>query len=92
MFPALESNRPPTMDTESLASFFGWCTVVHVAIYLLTVVSLFFFRKTAMKINARIFGISEDDVATMTFQYVGNFKLATTVLAFAPYVALRLMS
>jgi len=46
----------------------------------------------ALRINARIFLISEEDVSRVSFQYVGAYKLAITVLCFVPYVALKIMS
>ena len=77
---------------DALAEFFGWCTVINIGIYLLTVVSLTLFRGMALRINVRIFLISEEDVSRMSFQYVGAYKLAITVLCFVPYVALKIMS
>ncbi len=40
----------------------------------------------------RIFSISEENVSRVSFQYVGAYKLAITILCFIPYVALKLMS
>ncbi len=77
---------------DTLAEFFGWCTVINFGIYLLTVVSLMLFRGMVLRINARIFAISEEEVARLSFQYVGIYKLAITVLCFTPYVALKIMS
>lgn len=79
-------------DFDTLATFFGWCTVVNIGIYLLTVVALAIFRNLAYRINARIFGISEPEVAHITMQYIGHYKLAITVLCFVPWVALKIMS
>ena len=77
---------------DTLAEFFGWCTVINIGIYLLTVVGLMLFRGMALRINARIFSISEEYVARVSFQYVGAYTLAITVLCFVPYVALKAMS
>ena len=81
------------MDSiDALAEFFGWCTVINIGIYLLTIVSLTLFRGMALRINARIFSISEEYVSQVSFQYVAAYKLAITVLCFVPYVALKVMS
>lgn len=77
---------------DTLAEFFGWCTVINFGIYLLTVVSLTLFRSMVLRMNARMFSISEEDVARVSFQYVGAYKLAITLLCFVPYVALKIMS
>jgi len=77
---------------EAWTSFFGWCTVINIGIYLITVIALAAMRSFAYRINARIFRISEEDVARITFQYVGAYKLAITVFCFAPWLALKLMA
>jgi len=77
---------------DTLSAFFAWCTVINIGIYLLTVVALRAFRGLALRINAGIFAISEEDVARVSFQYVGHYKLAITVLCFVPYVALKIMT
>ena len=77
---------------EALAEFFGWCTVINIGIYIFTVVSLTLFRGMVLRINARIFLISEEDVSRVSFQYVGAYNLAITILCFVPYLALKIMS
>ena len=77
---------------EAWAEFFGWCTVINMGLYLLTVAVLASMRDLAARINARIFKLSEEDVLRGAFQYVGNYKLAITLLCFVPWLALKLMS
>jgi hypothetical protein len=77
---------------ESLTTFFGWLTVVNVGIYILTALGVVAFRKLMVSMNTRMFGISEEHVMATAFAYVGNFKLAIILLAFAPWLALTLMA
>lgn len=77
---------------ETWTSFFGWCTVINIGIYLIAVTALAAMRSWAYRINGNIFRISEEDVARITFQYIGAYKLAITVLCFAPWLALKLMN
>lgn len=79
-------------DLQTWTTFFGWCTIINMGIYLITVTALAAMRTWAYRINASIFRISEDDVARTTFLYVGLFKLAITVFCFAPWLALKLMA
>ena len=79
-------------STSILAEFFGWCTIVGIGIYLLTIGGVTLFRGLTIRINAKIFSISEDDVSRISFQYVGAFKLLLTLLFFVPYVALKIMA
>ena len=80
------------ISVAALAEFFGWCTIINLGIYLFTVIALILFRDMAFRINARIFSISQKDVARVSFQYVGAYKLAITMLCFVPWVALKIMS
>lgn len=77
---------------QTWTAFFGWLTIVTIGIYLITVVALGLMRGFAYRLNARIFGISEEEVGNTTFRYVGAFKLLITVFCFAPWLALKLMS
>jgi hypothetical protein len=80
------------IDAAALTAFFGWLTIVNIGIYLLTVVALATMRGFAYRTNAKIFGISEEEVAKTTFKYVGAYKLLITVFCFAPWLALKLMA
>ncbi len=77
---------------NTATAFFGWCTVINIGIYLLTIIGVTVFRGLLVRVNIRIFSISEEDIMKMSFQYLGHYKLAITVLCFVPYVAFRLMS
>ena len=77
---------------DTLATFFGWCTVINLGIYFFSVAGVTLFRGTVLWINTRIFAISEEDVARVSFQYVAAYKLAIIILFFTPYVALKIMS
>jgi hypothetical protein len=77
---------------DALAEFFGWCTVINLGIYFLTVISMALFRGLIQRINTRVFSIKAEDVSRLSFQYVGAYKLAVIILCFVPYVALKIMS
>ena len=77
---------------DTWTSFFGWMTIVNIGIYLITVIALMLMRGFAYRMNARLFKISEADVAKETFRYIGFYKLAITVFCFAPWLSLKLMA
>ena len=76
---------------DTLTTFFGWCLVLNIGIYLLTVVSLTLAGDLSYKVNAKIFGISKEAFTPLVVQYLGHYKLAITMLFFVPWVALKLM-
>ena len=79
-------------EFHSWTTFFGWLTVINIGIYLITVIAVTLLRGFAYRTNAKIFRISEEEVAKTTFKYVGAYKLLITVFCFAPWVALKLMT
>jgi hypothetical protein len=77
---------------ETWTTFFGWLTVVNIGIYLLTLVALMGMRSWVHKMNAKMFGIGEEEVANTSFKYIGAYKLLIAVFCFAPWLALKLMA
>jgi len=77
---------------QAWTTFFGWLTVVNIGIYLLTVGALAAMRSFVHRTNAKMFGISEEEVANTSFKYVGAYKLLITVFCFAPWLVLKLMA
>ena len=79
-------------NLETWTAFFGWLTIVNLVIYVITAGGVTLMRGFMLRMNSRMFGIDEADVARIAFQYVGAYKLLITVFCFAPWVALKLMA
>ncbi|NIS90378.1 MAG: hypothetical protein GTN98_09915 [Woeseiaceae bacterium] len=79
-------------ELDTWTAFFGWMTIVNLGIYVISVFALWVMRDFVYRMNARMFGISEDEVARTSFKYVGAYKLLITVFCFAPWLALKLMA
>ena len=77
---------------ETWTAFFGWCTVINIGIYILTAAGVTLTRGLVYRINGRLFNLSEQDIARVSFQYVAAYKLMITVFCFVPWLALKLMS
>ena len=73
-------------------SFFGWCAVINIVIYLIAVSAITIFGDFGIRLNARMFKLSEDAVRLMSVQYIANYKLAITMLAVVPWLALKIMA
>ena len=77
---------------ETLAEFFGWCSVINTGILAFTAIILMVGRKSLAAIHAEMFGMNESGLSSVYFQYLGNFKIAILILNLVPYVALKLMA
>ena len=79
-------------NPQAWTAFFGWMTIVNLGIYFLSVTLLWLMRDFVHRMNARLFAISEQDVAKAVFAYIGAYKLLITVFCFAPWLALKLLA
>jgi hypothetical protein len=80
------------MNVETLTTFFGWCTVINLGIFLVAAIKIMVMRDWASKIHAKMFKIDEESVRQMYFQFLALYKIAFVTLNLVPYVALKIMS
>ena len=78
------------MNPQAWTAFFGWLTIVNIGIYTFSILMLWLMRGFVYRINAKMFGISEDEVAKTLFKYIGAYKLLIAALCFAPWLTLTL--
>lgn len=76
---------------ETMTLFFGWCSVLNIGILTITTILLIVFKNPISNIHSKMFGISNTDVVTEYFKYLGNYKIAIIVFNIAPYISLRIM-
>ena len=73
------------------ATFFGWATLINMALLLIAVLAIIFLRCPIAKIHNRLFGMSESELSSLYFQYLANYKLLVIIFNFVPYLALKMM-
>jgi hypothetical protein len=77
-------------NAQAWTSFFGWLTIVNMGIYTFSVLMLWLMRGLVYRMNATMFGVSEEEVAKTVFKYVGAYKLIIAAFCFAPWLTLKL--
>jgi hypothetical protein len=80
------------MTIDQLAAFFGWAAVINISLLVFSTVALLALRGPITRVHARLFGLNEQDLGRAYFQYLAQFKVATIVVALAPYLALRIIA
>ncbi len=76
---------------DLMTAFFGWCLVISIGVYVIAATAYWLMQSFANRMNAKIFGITEQRVAEVTFSYLAAYKLAMTVLFFTPWLALKIL-
>ena len=77
-------------NPQAWTAFFGWLTIVNMGIYVISVITLWLMRDFTYRMNARMFGISEEEVGKTVFKYIGAYKLLIAAFCFAPWLTLKL--
>ncbi len=75
---------------ETLATFFGWCTVINIGFLLALLVRGVVMRK--LKLAESVFGVSDEEVKTAYMNVFMQYRSAILVLNVTPYIALKIMA
>ena len=73
---------------ETLATFFGWCSVINIGFLLALLLRGVVVRKLAMK----VFGVTTEEVKAAYMNVFLQYRNATLVFSVTPYIALKIMA
>jgi len=79
------------MTVEALTTFFGWCSIINIAVMLLSTLAITLFRAPVVRIHSRTFQVNPDDLPMLYFNYLANYKIAIYMFNIVPYIALKIM-
>ena len=77
---------------EAITTFFGWTTVINVALLVISSLIVITARGAISKIHGQMFGLESADLSRAYFGYVATYKIAVIVFSLVPYIALKLMA
>ena len=77
---------------DTLTTFFGWCTVINLAMLLLATLVLVPMRASISGIHARMFGLEEAEMSRAYVQYLSQDKVARGSFIRFPYIALKMVA
>lgn len=80
------------ISIEVLTTFFGWCSVINVGVLVFTTVVLMLMKDAISSIHAKLFGVNQENLPLIYFEYLGHYKIAILVFNLVPYLALKLMA
>lgn len=79
-------------EIETIGIFVGWCSLINLALLILTSICIVSLRGFVSKIHSKMFGINESDLGPAYFRYLGQYKIAIIGFNLVPYIALKIMS
>ena len=80
------------MELGELMTFLGWCTVLNLGFYLVSVLFVVVFKGLTMRLHSQITGVEVVALPTLYFTFLGHFKLGIILFNLTPYLALKLMT
>jgi hypothetical protein len=79
------------MDIQTLTVFFMWCTILNVALLLLSSLMCICAADWAYRIHSKLFSISRETFNVVIYSFIALYKLLVIVFILIPYVALSII-
>lgn len=79
-----------TIDT--LATFFGWCTVINFTFIILVLLVFSLFHDGIGKIAGSLFGVPKEEAKAAVLHAFMQYRVALVVLNLVPFIALKIMA
>ena len=80
------------MDLVILRTFFAWCTVINLGLYLLSFLVCAFAGDWVYRMHSMWFPMSREAFNLAIYGFIGIYKLFIIVFNVVPYVALVILS
>ena len=80
------------MTLDALTTFLGWCAVINIGVMIVSTFAITAFKQPVIRLHSKMFGLNQEELPAMYFNYLGNYKIAIYILNFVPYIALKIMA
>jgi len=77
---------------ETLTIFFGWCSIINIAMLCAATLMLTTMREFISGIHSKMTGLGQSELSIAYFQYLANYKIAILMLNLVPYIALKIIN
>ena len=79
------------MDIESIRAFFMWCTILNVALLLLSLLFCLCAGDWIYQIHSKWFSISRQTFNVAIYSFLGLYKIFILVFNLIPFIALLIV-
>ncbi len=79
-------------DIDTLTEFFGWCSIINIAMLCIATLMLTLMRDFVSGIHSKMTGLGQSELSVAYFQYLANYKIAILLLNLVPYIALKIIN
>ena len=79
------------MDIQTLTAVFKWCTIINVALLVLTIILLISAPDYIYSMHSELFPISREAFDLTIYGFIGLYKIAFVTFNLVPYLALLIV-
>ena len=79
------------MDIDSITAFFMWCTILNVALLVLSSLICLCAGDWVYRIHSKWFSISRETFNVAFYSFLGLYKVLVFVFILIPYIALLIV-
>ncbi|MHC4207679.1 MAG: DUF6868 family protein [Planctomycetota bacterium] len=79
------------MDIDSIRAFFMWCTILNVALLLLSSLLCLCAGDWVYRIHSKWFSITRETFNVAIYSFIGLYKILVIVFNVIPYIALLIV-
>ena len=79
------------MDIQTLTTFFMWCTIINVALFVLWATMCIFAPDLVYRTQNRFFPIPRETFNVVIYSFLGLFKIFVLLFNVVPYVSLLIV-
>jgi hypothetical protein len=83
--------RGKIMDIRTLRAFFKWCTIINVALFVVSAIMILAASDFIYSAHGQLFHMPREAFDVVLYAFLGLYKIAILVFNLAPYVALRII-
>ena len=80
------------MDINQVTMFFGWCSVINLAVFAFSALFIIVFKDFTTGIHSKLMGVDAAQLPALYFKFMGDFKMFIIIFNLTPYIALKLMT
>lgn len=79
------------MTLSQFTELLGWASILNFGMLMFASLVLMLMKPYITSIHSKMFSIPENELTTIYFNYLANYKILTFVFIVMPYLALKIM-
>ena len=79
------------MDIRTLTELFKWCTIINVALFILSAIMIMAAPDFIYGWHGQLFHMPREAFDVVLYSFLGLYKIVILVFNLVPYVALRIV-